>query len=71
MRLHPGYLRLKQFLTKAYAAKAEIPVKDVYMAVSEKLELCDGLSVALDTVIHEMYVTRNRFARVPSRDSPC
>ena len=61
LRLHPGYLRLKQFLTKAYAAKAEIPVKDVYMAVSEKLELCDGLSVALDKVIHEMYVTRQPF----------
>ena len=48
LRLHPGYLRLKQLLTKAYAAKAEIPVKDVYMALSEKLELCDGLSMELD-----------------------
>ena len=61
LRLHPGYLRLKHLLTKAYAAKAEIPVKDVYMAISEKLELCDGLSVVLDEVIHKMYITRQPY----------
>ncbi len=61
LRLHPGYLQLKKLIAKAHAVKAEIPVKEVYFALSEKLEPCDGLSVALDRINHAMYVTRRPY----------
>jgi hypothetical protein len=53
-------LQLTKLIAKAISQRAERPVKEVYMAVAEKLELCKGLSERLYRILHAMFVVHQR-----------